>query len=910
VTYSDACIALYSTNDLTKSVVTAQYSRHTVGEGSLLGFVTFAGSTEDKKEEKVTMESELLRMYDAFVVPHLEQSKPQGFTYFDDGTILQCFWTRYDAEHTFKTVEFKAHNDLVRGLKVYQNNRKMLSWSRDGSIVLWNLNQDGTERSKASIHAHQGGVTALELSPASNTLISAGADDKVRIWDLTHKTQLLSFSVRSKLLKLVIMQPTTHGKPLEKLVTLCEGGEVTAWQIVPTQNLSRMSSGISDTPPVTPGHSSVTPLVNDVEKIELGVFHNLTNGSWIEDNNKLLLIDGGKAVVVTPQWLQTGRTSESKPSLETDELVCRWCREGFTEETNTATSCFASSRHASVANVDDAKQLVYSLEDDEGDENLGGELQQTITNYTVIQQETKLVTFSHKDINIWDLTTATPEAGHKVYHRASNGARLNGGFTLRGDTKLLAWYSDGQIVIWDLYGISLNTITHREATLGVKEVPGSKAAKKFLSWARDGSVLLWDFNEDQLVHYYGHNTPVLGLHFLQKQHPTLLQPDELLVKFAVSWAVGDSNLAVYDLENTDVVSNVRFLTEHSGDILGSVMLDGGRCLSWGQDELVCMWNLENASCVKFRGHSSDHPVSGVLLISDDTFASFSTHGTVIVWHVDKPERDASVVLELGQGFSKIAHMSGTTSFVIACDDQSILVWDYSTKNTDTLHTIHTGTVQEIIPVNQKQFISYCSDCCVVLGSIDALSGEPTVLLKSTGRLSKLSALDPETYQHLIAFDESSNTLVAFRGDRKQAPQQLTLHTDPLDGFAVFDPQRIFSWDSSGVLVLWKQDRDAPDGPMEPLVLQTAGSHLITGVTSLPKINVAVTWGTDVTLWDLNKLKPEAKGHVEPRARLSMQVLGAQTCTGIVVKHSDNQVVSLCVALDNGTVNLLHMSVSA
>jgi len=88
------------------------------------------------------------------------------------------------------TEKLTAHNDAI--VDIAYNYSNLLSVSRDGGLVLWDL---GEYTPLNRIKAHQGCITALESIKGSNLFVTAGADGFIKIWDSRYQESFTGSSV-------------------------------------------------------------------------------------------------------------------------------------------------------------------------------------------------------------------------------------------------------------------------------------------------------------------------------------------------------------------------------------------------------------------------------------------------------------------------------------------------------------------------------------------------------------------------------------------------------------------------------------------------------------------------------------------------------------------------------------------
>ncbi|XP_038978693.1 transducin beta-like protein 3 [Phoenix dactylifera] len=91
-----------------------------------------------------------------------------------------CVW---DVDGGFCTHFFKGHQDVVTSIAFHSDPNRLLlfSGSNDASIRVWNLE---SKKCVAVLEKHFSPVTSLALSEDGQTLLSAGRDKVVNIWDL------------------------------------------------------------------------------------------------------------------------------------------------------------------------------------------------------------------------------------------------------------------------------------------------------------------------------------------------------------------------------------------------------------------------------------------------------------------------------------------------------------------------------------------------------------------------------------------------------------------------------------------------------------------------------------------------------------------------------------------------------
>jgi WD40 repeat protein len=85
-----------------------------------------------------------------------------------------------------------AHLDIVAGCRFTVDGKRLVSWSYDGTIKVWDRQ---TLRELAMLEAHKDRVTTLALSPDGRYALSGSRDATVRLWDLDEQTEVATVNL-------------------------------------------------------------------------------------------------------------------------------------------------------------------------------------------------------------------------------------------------------------------------------------------------------------------------------------------------------------------------------------------------------------------------------------------------------------------------------------------------------------------------------------------------------------------------------------------------------------------------------------------------------------------------------------------------------------------------------------------
>jgi WD40 repeat protein len=84
-----------------------------------------------------------------------------------------------------KIIELREHKQLVEDIVFTPDARTMISAGADDAIVVWDVSAPESSRRVAKIDKHTGSLTGLALSPGGKLLASSARDGRVILWDIS-----------------------------------------------------------------------------------------------------------------------------------------------------------------------------------------------------------------------------------------------------------------------------------------------------------------------------------------------------------------------------------------------------------------------------------------------------------------------------------------------------------------------------------------------------------------------------------------------------------------------------------------------------------------------------------------------------------------------------------------------------
>ena len=106
---------------------------------------------------------------------------------------------------------FDGHKDSVRSV-VWQDDVKLLSGSIDRDIKLWHLKKEAIAVS--TLKGHSRSVDSICLIGNGRTLVSSGADQSLRVWDVKAGSLIRSMNQHTKPVNALRLRPIRDGLPM------------------------------------------------------------------------------------------------------------------------------------------------------------------------------------------------------------------------------------------------------------------------------------------------------------------------------------------------------------------------------------------------------------------------------------------------------------------------------------------------------------------------------------------------------------------------------------------------------------------------------------------------------------------------------------------------------------------------
>ena len=129
-----------------------------------------------------------------------------GGTPSEEGVVEVFSWPEGEP-----VTRFDSHKDSVRSV-IWQDNGRLLTASIDREIKLWHLEKE--TNSILTLKGHSRSVDAICLIGNGQTLVSTGADQSLRVWDMESGTLIRSMNQHTKPVNALELRPLRDGLPM------------------------------------------------------------------------------------------------------------------------------------------------------------------------------------------------------------------------------------------------------------------------------------------------------------------------------------------------------------------------------------------------------------------------------------------------------------------------------------------------------------------------------------------------------------------------------------------------------------------------------------------------------------------------------------------------------------------------
>ena len=285
---------------------------------------------------------------------------------------------------------------------------------------------------------------------------------------------------------------------------------------------------------------------------------------------------------------------------------------------------------------------------------------------------------------------------------------------------------------------------------------------------------------------------------------------------------------------------------HEGPVLGVIVLDDMRCLSWAmQDRHLKIWSLEDGQPIvqSKPAHSSYLGVQGVVAIAPDRVLSWSADGILSQWSALSLERLAQIQTTL---IVRSCHSLSDASVLLLCDD-GVYRWDF----------VNGSTPNEILSCSQSAILS---DGRILTANAQTLTlwnaGLTDVIAELPGKLREAKTAAAGGNGSVL-LEVDSNCLCLWHPE-SGATATMAEHDSPIDGFELLPDGRILTWSRNQAVCVW-------DPSLGQVTTRVAHHDWIRGALLLDRASL-LTWADDrkMCLWHLSQQQPSTEATLPAR----------------------------------------------
>ena len=685
-----------------------------------------------------------------------------------------------------------VHDRAILGAAFTQDEKRVLTWSYDGSAKLF----DVTRNELLASFKHEGTVRGAALTPAATRALTWGDDGTAKLWDVTQDEPLASFKHEEA------VRGASFSQAGSRALTWSGDGTANLWDVTQDEPLASFqherdvngAAFTQDGKRVLTWSSDNTAKLWDVTQDEpLTSFKHedaVRGAAFTRDERRVLTwSDDGTAKL----W-----------DITQDEPLASFHHENYV--------------YGAAFTQDESRVLTWSRD---GTANLWGVTQdEPLANFrherdvigaALTQDEKRVLTWSYDgSAKLWDVTQDKPLASfqHENY--------VYGAAFTQDESRVLTWGSDGTAKLWDVtQDEPLARFQHQGPVRGAAF---ARDETQVLTWSQDGTARLWDAKQDDALARIHREGVVRYAAFAQDAKRVLTYSADI----AKLWDVGkDEPLASFPHE--DVVRGAAFAQ------------DATRVLTWSDDGTAKLWDATQGELLATFKH--EEAVRGAALTHSATrVLTWSEDGSTKLWDGTQGELLATFKHEEAVHGAALTH--NATRVLTWSEDGIAKLWEAmrdealaSFKHEDRVHGA-----------------AFTRDATRVL----TWSADKTAKLWDIAHDQPLSSFQHEQPVVGAAFTQDEKQVLTWSGDgtaklwdvAQDEPLASFKHGGPVLG-ALFtqDETQLLTWGIVGTAKLWDVTQDEPLASFK----HEAG---VRAATFTQDETAVLTWGIGPKLWEV------------------------------------------------------------
>jgi WD40 repeat protein len=703
------------------------------------------------------------------------------------------------------------HEKSVRGARFSRDESRVLSWSDDGAVWLWDI---ATRRQIGTPKKHDGLVFGAMLNREDTRILSWSEDGTVRLWDVATGNQIgLSMKHDGSVFGALWSRDET------RILSWSGDGTVRLWEVAigrqvgPSMKHGNFVGGARWT--------------RDESRIL----------SWSDDGT-VRLWDVATARQIGPPMKHDGQVGGARLTRDESRMLS-WSDDGTVRLWDVATGnqIGLSMKHdgsvfGALLSRDETRILSWSkdkvrLWDVATGNQIGLSMKHDGSVYGALlsRDETRILSWTADTVRLWDVAT-----GNQIGPSMKQADSIQDALWSHDETRILLWSDQGTVLLWDLAtGRQIGTpMTHDGSVFGAL---WSRDETRILSWTSDGTVRLWDVAIGrQLGTPMKHDDPVGGV---------LLTRDETRI---LSWS-WDQTVRLWDVATRRQIGQPM---KHDYEVRGALLTsDESRVLSWTTDT-VWLWDVATGRQI---GAPMKHgyPVEGVLLTRDETrILSWSWEQTVRLW-------DLATGRQIGTPMKHDGSVRGAlltrdeTRILSWSEDGTVRLWDVATGHQIGPSMKHDGSVGRAwLTRDESRVLSWSEDGTVRLWDV-ATGRQIGPPMKHGGPVRGALLTRDET--RILSWSKDGTVRLWDVATARQIGQSMKHDDEVVGALLSRDETRILSWSRDGTARLWDV---ATSHQIGPLIEYDSSASVESPLLNRDETRI-VSWSKDgtVRLWDVS-----------------------------------------------------------
>lgn len=585
----------------------------------------------------------------------------------------------------------EGHTARVTSVAISLDGQTIASASADNKVKLWTI--QGEEITTFS--GHDDDVLTVAISPDGQTIASGGRGGKVKLWTVQGK-EIASFTFR------VIVHSIAFSPDGRTIVVA--GGDVKLYDLQGNE-LRTFTRNQFESVAFSPDGETIAASNGFAKTINL----------WNLQGETIKTITGHTARVTSVAFSPDGQTIAS---ASTDGSVKLWSLQGeeiqnltvqadplFADEIQSLTGQANLNLLNSVAFSPDGQTIASGGYDHTIKLwNLQGKEIETLTGHgggvlsLAFSQDGTLASSSwDSTVKLWNLK----KENEAVKTLEGHGDIVNSvAFSPNGQILASGSY-DSTIRLWNLQGEDLNiTMSHEDTVHGVAFSPDGET---LASASADDTVKLWNLQGEEIETFIGHSDGVWSVAF---------SPDGKTLASGSS----DKTIKLWDLQNK---KEIKTFNKHSNAVVNVAFSPDGKMLASGSwDSTVKLWDLHKEKEIETftTGNLGFHSV--VFSPDGKTLAAGNGDQTVWLWKLNLPGDNGKSLRRHRDNVYSVAFSPDGKMLASGSYDKTLRLWNLQREQIGILRGGESRVTSVAFSPDGQMFASGHHDWTVKLWSWD------------------------------------------------------------------------------------------------------------------------------------------------------------------------------------------------